>query len=115
MIRRLQEQRVERVEKPHDGEGAIEMRYIVEAENHKNRHLKTMARVTVRPGDAVGYHTHEGVTEIITILEGRALYFDGAERILEPGDAAVVSGSEGQSIRCADDQPMTYLAVILVP
>lgn len=114
MIRRQQDQRVERVEKPHDGEGTIEMRHIVEAENHKNRHLKTMARVTVRPGDAVGYHTHEGVTEIIYILEGRALYNDGKEKILEPGDAAIVSGNEGQSIRCADDQPMTYLAVILL-
>lgn len=115
MIRRLQDQRVIRVEKPHDGEGAIEMRHIVEAEHHKNQHLKTMARVTVRPGDAVGYHTHEGVTEIVYILEGRALYHDETDRILEPGDAAVVSGSDGQSIRCADDQPMTYLAVILLP
>lgn len=113
MIRRLQDQRVVRVEKPHDGEGAIEMRHIVEAEHHKNLHLKTMARITVRPGDAVGYHTHEGVTEIVYILEGRALYFDGAERILEPGDAAIVAEKDGQSIRCADDQPMTYMAVIL--
>ena len=115
MIRRHPDQRVERSEKPHDGEGAIEIRHIVEAEDHSNRHLKTMARVTVKPGDAVGYHTHEGKTEIIYILEGRALYNDGTERILEPGDAAIVSEKDGQSIRCADDRPMTYLAVILLP
>jgi len=114
MIRLRQEQRVERAEKLHDGEGAVEIRHIVEREDHSHRHLKTMARVTVNPGDVIGYHTHEGKTEIIYILEGRALYYDGTERILEPGDAAIVSENDGQAIRCADDQPMTYLAVILL-
>jgi len=115
MIKLKNDQRVELLEKPHDGEGVIEIKHIVEAGNHNNKHLKTMARITLKPGDVVGYHTHEGVTEVIYILEGRALYNDGTERILEPGDAAVVYEKDGQSIRCAEEGPLTYLAVILLP
>lgn len=113
MIRLKKDQRVVMMENPHDGEGIIEIKHIVDSENHNNPHLKNMARVTLKPGDVVGYHTHEGVTEVIYILEGRAIYFDGTERILEPGDAAVVSEKDAQSIRCADEEPLTYLAVIL--
>jgi quercetin dioxygenase-like cupin family protein len=74
-----------------------------------------VAEITINPGVVIGEHTHEGLTEVIYVLKGRALYNDGTEKILEPGDAAVVFESDHQSLRCADDRPMTYLACIVLP
>ncbi len=114
MIRLLKDQRVELLDNYQGGNGTLEIRHVIEPENHNNPYLNMVATVTLNPGVTVGDHTHEGLTEVIFILKGRALYNDGSERILEPGDAAVVFESDHQSIRSADDKPMTYLACIAV-
>lgn len=115
MLKLSQDQRVEYVENCQGGEGTVIIKHVIEPGDHHNPHLQMVARITLSPGATVGEHSHEGLTEVIYILEGRALYNDGAERILEPGDAAVVSGLDRQSLRCAADKPMTYLAVITLP
>jgi quercetin dioxygenase-like cupin family protein len=112
MLKLERDQRIEQIENAQGGRGTIEIRHIIEPEDHNNPHLNMVARITIQPGAAVGFHSHEGLTEVIYILDGQALYNDGAERILKPGDAAVVYDQDRQSICCADNRPLTYLAVI---
>ncbi|MDX9871235.1 MAG: cupin domain-containing protein [Clostridia bacterium] len=115
MLRLRKDQRTEYRENSFGGRGTVEIRHLIEPADHTNSHLRLLAKITLQPGVTVGEHSHEGITESIYILEGRAIYNDGAERLLEPGDAAVVSESDRQSIRCAEDTPLTYLAVIVLP
>lgn len=115
MLKLNKDQRLEFKENSQGGHGIVEVRHIIEPVDHNNPHLDMVAKITVKPGATIGEHSHEGLTEVIYILEGRAVYNDGTERILEPGDAAVVFESDRQSLRCADDKPMTYLAIITLP
>ncbi len=113
MIKRAGDQRIEFLTEYQGGEGTIEVQHVLESGDYTNPYFDMLLKVTIPPGVSVGMHSHEGITEAVFILSGQALYDDGEERLLHPGDAAVVAESERQSIRSAGDMPMTYMACIV--
>ena len=63
---------------------------------------------------SIGYHTHEGDSEIIYILSGEGLYRDGAqESRVRAGDTLICCGGESHSLRNERKQPLKYLAFIV--
>ena len=75
--------------------------------------LKLIAKLVLRPGSSLGYHTHEGEEEIIHVLSGTAAYNDdGTETRLHAGDSCICLSDHGHSIACAGEEPLTVYAVI---
>lgn len=94
------------------GTGATEVIRVLEAGEYESG-IKLIAKLILRPGCSLGYHTHQGEEEIIHILSGTARYNDdGEETTLYPGDSCVCLSSHGHSIACAGEEPLVVYAVI---
>lgn len=93
------------------GPGTIRFTEIVDAAG-----LSGMGRLfnvgTLKPGCAVGYHTHKGEQEIYLILEGQGMYNDnGVEVAVGPGDVTLCRDGEGHGLvnNGAEDLKMVAL------
>lgn len=68
---------------------------------------------TLESGASIGYHTHEGNSEIIYLLEGEGhvLYDDGEEKLLA-GEVHYCPMGHSHSLINRSDKPITFLAVV---
>lgn len=95
------------------GQGDVKLRdFLTEAEmNGKGR---LFARVTLEPGCSVGYHVHEGDSEIFYVLEGNPVYNDGGvERQVAPGDVMICPDGTGHGLSNPTDKTAVVMALIL--
>ncbi|MBO5491687.1 MAG: cupin domain-containing protein [Desulfovibrio sp.] len=68
----------------------------------------------LKPGNAVGYHTHKGELEIYYILEGEGLYNDnGRETTVRAGDVTVCNDGEGHGLLNTGSADLKMVALIL--
>ena len=76
---------------------------------------RVYARVTLKPGCAVGYHVHQGDGEDYFILSGQATLDDNHERelILNPGDHFFTPSSRGHSITNNGKEDLVVMALII--
>lgn len=67
----------------------------------------------LEPGASIGYHTHEGNSEIIYILEGngKCLYDDGEEK-LSAGDCHYCPMGHAHSLINDGDADLIFFAVV---
>lgn len=94
------------------GTGTVEVIRVLDAGEYEGP-LKLIAKLVLRPGSSLGYHTHEGEEEIIHVLSGTAAYKDdGTETTLHAGDSCICLSGHGHSIACAGEEPLTVYAVI---
>lgn len=57
------------------------------------------AKVILKPGCSLGYHTHTGNSETLVILQGTAEYNDNGQKLLlHPGDTAHCPDGESHSV-----------------
>lgn len=95
------------------GEGTAEVRALFEKGAYHG-HCRLMAELTLKPGESVGQHTHEGDEELIYMLEGTCRYEDnGRWTELHTGDAALTRSGESHEICNDSDNTVRYLAVVL--
>ena len=97
------------------GDGTVEIIRYLEPEEF-NGNAKMIAKLVLKPGCAIGEHTHEGEEEIICIAKGNAEYNDNGTRVtLHEGDSCVCLGGQIHGIRNASDtENMEAFAVILL-
>lgn len=114
MIRKAAEQRLECRINTFGGQGAISVRYLAEETDHGNEKYNMLSRVTIPPGVSVGRHSHPGKTETLYILAGSCRYQDSEERILGPGDTAVVRGGDSHQLVSLGPEDLEYIAVIVL-
>lgn len=94
------------------GEGTVEVIRVLDAGEYESPN-KLIARLILRPGCSLGYHTHQGEEEIIHVLRGQATYRDGdAVTQLQAGDSCVCLSGCGHSIACCGEEPLEIFAVI---
>ena len=96
------------------GTGTVEVIRVLEPGEYESG-IKLIAKLVLRPGCSLGYHTHEGEEEIIHVLSGCAVYNDdGAMNRLSAGDSCVCLSGHGHSIACAPEaeEPLVVYAVI---
>lgn len=94
------------------GTGTVEVIRVLDNAEYESS-LRLIAKLVLRPGCSLGYHTHEGEEEIIHVLSGTAAYNDdGTDTTLQTGDSCVCLSGHGHSIACAGDEPLTVYAVI---
>ena len=95
-----------------DGDGSILLHHILQNENLPGN-CRMIARLTIQPGCSIGEHDHMGEAEIFYILSGRAEMTDNGSRIeLAAGDSCVTNNGS-HSIRCAGEEPLELIGVII--
>ena len=95
------------------GDGAaIVTEFVTSKElNEKGR---LFGKIRLESGSSIGYHVHEGESELFYVLKGIATYNDnGTEYKAYPGDTLVVSSGNGHSIANRDSEPLEVIALIV--
>ena len=78
-------------------------------------HARLFSQITLDPGCSIGYHTHQHETEFYFMLQGEAAVNDnGTEITLRPGDVTATAHGEGHSIENRTDEPVVFMALIVM-
>lgn len=114
MIRRSNEKTVERFEKKFGADGHIIVRNLINTDAELNGKGRVFAHTTVPQGSGIGYHVHNGDTEIYYIYSGRGEFNDdGTITEVKSGDVTITPSGHGHGIRCLGDEPLELIALIL--
>lgn len=74
---------------------------------------RVFAHTTVAPHSGIGYHIHNGDTEIYYILSGKAKYNDNGTIVdIEAGDVTFTPSGTGHGIENDNDEPLDIIALI---
>ena len=77
--------------------------------------IETLARATLAPGAAVGYHVHESDAEAYYFLSGVGEYNDGEKSYrVEAGDVTYTPIGEGHGVENVGDADLVFLALSVV-
>ena len=74
-----------------------------------------MGRGIMEPGCSIGYHVHEGETEIYYILRGVAEVNDnGVMKTAHPGDTIITAGGTGHAMANKGDETLEWIATVVL-
>ena len=75
---------------------------------------RLFGKIHLDPGASIGYHIHEGESELFYVLNGTAVYNDnGTEYPLCAGDTAIVTAGNGHCIANKGNEPVDLIALIV--
>ena len=95
------------------GSGTVEITNFVTAEELNNKG-RMFANITLKPGCGIGYHVHEGESELFYVMKGKVLYNDnGTEHSLCAGDVMICPNGTGHSIANNGEEVAEVCAVIV--
>lgn len=101
-------------ERMRGGNGNGEILHILNIDEMKGK-VRLFAKITLNPGCSIGMHQHEGEEEAYYILKGTANVNDnGTERIVKPGDVVLTGDGASHSIENTSDEPLEFIAVIML-
>ncbi len=96
------------------GGGTVEITNITNGNEELNDKGRLFAKLTLNPGCGVGYHVHEGESEIFYIIKGTAEYSDNGEILtMKEGDMCLCPAGTGHSITNNSDEVCEFIALIL--
>ncbi len=96
------------------GNGDVIIEHYID-EKLLNDSVVMYAKVTLKPGCSLGYHVHDGNSETIVVLAGKAEYNDnGTPMLLTAGDTVHCPSGEGHSIGNPADAACDLLLQALV-
>jgi mannose-6-phosphate isomerase-like protein (cupin superfamily) len=114
MIRRKADMEKEVRERMRDGAGAVEILHVFRQKELRGK-VRLFARLRLVKGSSIGYHLHDGEEEIFYILSGSGRVTEGETvTMVGPGDAVLTGGGGGHSIENLGEEPLDFLATILV-
>lgn len=114
MIRKPEEFRIEYKEHMRDGDGTVQLTHFITGPEELNGKGRLFAKITLNPGCSIGYHVHEGDTELFYILKGIAEYNDAGEiRQVTAGDVTICPAGTGHGIANKTDEVVELVAVIV--
>ncbi len=114
MIRKSNEKNVERFEHKFGADGFITVRSLTNNVEELNGKGRVFAHTTVAPHSGIGYHIHNGDTEIYYILSGKAKYNDNGTVVdIEAGDVTITPSGTGHGIENDNDEPLDLIALII--
>ena len=114
MIKKNGEYEVSLKENIRGGDGTVKITGLLTKEelNEKGR---LYGVIRLEPGCSIGYHIHEGESEIFHVLKGSALYNDnGTEVTISEGDTTVTKSGEGHSIKNPSDDTVCEVMALIV-
>ncbi len=84
-------------------------------ERQMNGKVGLFAKVTIPPDDVLDYHEHHRETETYYILSGEGIYNDnGTEKRAAAGDVFFCEDGNGHGIRCVGEEPLIFMALIIL-
>ena len=114
MIRKSDEKVVERIEHKFGADGFITVRNLINSDEEMNGKGRCFAHTTVAPHSGIGYHLHNGDTEIYYVVSGKAKYNDnGTWTTIETGDVTFCPSGTGHGIDNDSDEPLEIIALII--
>ena len=114
MIRKSNDKIVERIERKFGAEGYITVRSLTNTDEELNDKGRIFAHTTVAPHSGIGYHVHNGDTEIYYVISGKARYNDnGTWTTIEAGDVTFTPSGTGHGIDNDSDEPLEIIALII--
>ncbi len=112
MICHIADLPVSRSENFKGGEGHVLMKDL--SCGKKPANFKVCCEMVLEKGCSIGFHVHEGDSEIICILEGEGICTDGGADVpVRAGDAIVCREGEGHALRNECDRPLRYFAFVV--
>ena len=94
------------------GDGVVFIKDLTAGKKPAN--VRVCNEMVLLKNSSIGFHRHEGDSEIIYILEGEGLYRDGEQdMIVRAGDTLICCSGESHSLRNELEQPLKYLAFIV--
>ncbi len=114
MIRKKAEMEREVRERMRDGTGVVEILHVFRQKELHGK-VRLLARMRLVKGSSIGYHLHEGEEEIFYILSGTGQVTEGSTTsTVGPGDAVLTASGGGHSIENLGEEPLDFLATILL-
>lgn len=113
MIRKYEDFKSEIRTKMRDGNGDIRISHILNPADDLKAPVRLFAKLTIEPGNSIGYHEHMNEEEVFYILKGTAELDDnGSKKIMRTGDVSVTSNA-GHSITNVGSETLEVMAVIM--
>lgn len=102
------------IENPCGGVGRMKLENLLGPAEMKDK-CGLFARVTLHPGDVLGYHVHHGEGESYFILSGEGEYNDnGVTRTVRAGDVTWTPDGSGHGLsNAAGAQDIVFIALII--
>ena len=116
MIRKANECSIEYKEHMRDGDGTVMLTSLIGSDADLNQKGRLFSIITLNPGCSIGYHLHEGESELFYIIKGTACYLDGSpdnEVSVSAGDVTICPPGEGHGIGNRTDEVVQLVALIL--
>ena len=114
MVRKSSERNIEKVERKFGAEGYITVRNLINSNDELNGKGRVFAHTTVAPHSGIGFHMHEGDTELYYVLSGKAEYNDNGTIVpIEAGDVTFTPSGTGHGINNPNDEPLDVIALII--
>lgn len=113
MIRRAQEMKSEIRSQMRGGVGDNIVTNIME-ESEFLGHGRLFANITLKPGNSIGFHKHEGDFETYYIAHGEGILDDnGTKTPIKAGDMSYTKNGESHSIENTGKEDMLIIALVL--
>ncbi|MDP2892534.1 MAG: cupin domain-containing protein [Bacillota bacterium] len=100
-------------EKMRGGEGAVKLSLL--PKEALPARCRLAGRIVLEKGCSIGEHKHEGETELFYCISGEGIVDDsGTVKPFCAGDATMTGGGAYHSIRNEKDEPLVFMAVIIL-
>ncbi len=114
MFRKVDEMELELREKMRGGNGTVRIKYIFNADELKGK-VRMLAEITLPVGGLIGFHQHDQEEEVFYFISGQGKVDDqGTLREVKAGDAVLTGGGNGHAIENTGNQPLIFVAIILL-
>ena len=114
MIRRRDECEIEYREHMRDGDGTVKLTKLIAGPEELNGQGRLFSVIRLEPGCSIGYHVHEGDTELFYIIRGTAEYDDNGEKCtVSAGDVTICPAGKGHAIANRTEETVELVAVIV--
>ena len=114
MLRSPEEMEIESAEKLRGGEGIVCNRHLFKKEELLAK-ARLVAVTTLPVGASIGFHRHESEEEVYYIISGKGQVIDEDQtKEVSPGYAMLTGNGRGHSIMNTGNEPLVFLAVILL-
>ena len=112
MITRKDEMKLEVREHMRGGNGAAQLTGLSKELPGKMRLFST---IRLTPGSSIGYHVHEGETEMFYFLQGKGRVQDDEQFFdVAPGDSMATFSGHGHGVENTGDEDLLFVAAIVL-
>jgi len=112
MITRANGQSFEVREQMRGGDGKVKLTKLCEPLPNKVRVFST---ISLGPGDSIGFHVHEGESELFYFAQGKARVQDNDETFeVNAGDAMATYSGNGHSVKNIGSDELLLVAVVIL-